>query len=133
LKKNHNTAEVDSCGFESFHIGDAPDARAQAIAKKHGIDISAHQARLFTIKDFDRFDQIYIMDVSHYQRVMHLSRNVNDRQKIDFIMNQAFPGSNLNVQDPWYSDISAFEKVYQQLELACEIIASRLKEKPGKT
>ncbi|MEI7982277.1 MAG: low molecular weight protein-tyrosine-phosphatase [Bacteroidota bacterium] len=127
--KYHISAEVDSCGFESFHIGDSPDPRAQYVAKKNGIDISSHRARLFSMDDFDNFDLIYVMDNSHYQRLKHLLRNINDGLKVDFIMNSIYPGSNFNVDDPWYSDFSAFEKIFHQLDLACQSIADQLREK----
>jgi protein-tyrosine phosphatase len=116
--------EIDSCGFESFHVGDPPDQRAQTVARQRGIDISAHRARLFTPSDFDRFDRIFVMDASHYQNVMRRARNESDRQKTDFLMNVIAPGKNQPVPDPWYHDITAFEEVYDQVARACDKIAS---------
>ena len=118
--------EVDSCGFEAFHAGDNPDDRARAVALKRGIDISSHFARLFSVKDFDSFDKIYVMDSSHYNNVMRKARNESDRKKVDYIMNVLYPGRNLPVQDPWYGTIHDFEKVYCQLDDACESIVRNL-------
>jgi protein-tyrosine phosphatase len=117
---------VDSCGFESFHVGDLPDQRALTVARKNGVDISGHASRLFTLRDFDEFDRIYVMDASHYSRLMQLARSDADRRKVDYVLNVTHPGKNLPVPDPWYEDISAFEKVYHLLEPACEKIASEL-------
>jgi protein-tyrosine-phosphatase len=47
---------TDSAGTGDSHLGQAPDRRGQAEMKKHGIDISDLRARLFTGKDFERFD-----------------------------------------------------------------------------
>lgn len=83
---------VDSAGFESFHLGDPPDDRALKVARENGINIADHRARLFSTKDFDLFDRIYVMDTWHYQNVMRLSRNDADRAKVDFTMNASVPG-----------------------------------------
>ena len=122
LKKHKIPAEVDSCGFESFHAGDPPDPRALEVARKRGIDLSSHRARLFKILDFDTFDHIYAMDSSHYKNIMRLARNESDRSKVDFVLNVVHPGQNLDVQDPWYHNIKAFEEVFIQLDEACNRI-----------
>jgi len=125
--------KVDSCGFESFHIGDHPDARAQKIASLKGIDISEHRARLFRREDFERYDRIYVMDSSHYHRVMQLAGNEKERQKVDFLMNVLYPGKNIPVPDPWYDDLKAFDRVFTLMEPACEKIASDLRDyKPAR-
>lgn len=126
LKKLRVPAELDSCGFESFHAGDHPDNRAVATLKKHGIDISSHSARLFTIRDLKYFDHIYVMDASHYNKIMRIISDDQDRKKVDFIMNAVSPGSNTPVPDPWYDDLTAFEHVYYLLDDACESIANRM-------
>jgi len=128
LRKKGITAEVDSAGFENFHIGDPPDERAIKIAWKHDIDITDHRARLFTRADFDRFDKIYVMDAWHFDNTMRLSRNDNDKEKVDYVMNVLYPMQNIPVHDPWYNGISAFEEVFIQLEKACEIIAEMIRE-----
>lgn len=120
---------VDSAGFEAFHLGDMPDERAQRVASEHGISIADHQARLFTVRDFDHFDRIYVMDAWHYQQVMRLARNEADEAKVDFTMNVLHPGKNIPVQDPYYEGYGAFERVYLQLDSACETIAKSLRKK----
>ena len=127
FKKNIRT-EVDSAGLEDFHVGDPPDGRATATAKKRGIDISGHRVRLFTQADFDHFDKIYFMDAYHYMRLSGMSRNDNDLQKLDYIMNVVEPGKNIPVQDPWYDGMDAFEKVYEQLDKACEKISDWIRK-----
>ena len=122
LRKSRITAEVDSCGFESFHVGDPPDSRAQEVTRKRGIELSSHRARLFTQHDFDDFDLIYAMDSSHFKNIMKLSRNESDRSKVDYMLNLLHPGQNLDVQDPWYHGMYAFEQVFLQLDDACSRI-----------
>ncbi len=126
LRLKNIPAEVDSCGFESFHVGDPPDSRAQSVAMKRGIDLSGLRARLFRQHDFDRFDKIYAMDSSHYSNLVKLCRNDADRFKVDYTLNVLYPGQNLGVQDPWYHDIKAFEKVFLQLDDVCNQIVDNI-------
>ena len=37
--------EIDSAGLESYHLGGAPDRRAQSAARQRGYDLSALRAR----------------------------------------------------------------------------------------
>jgi len=114
---------VDSAGFESYHINDPPDDRAIETAEAHGIDIRDKRARLFSVKDFDRFDRIYVMDGNNHNDVMYFARNEKDKAKVDYLMNILHPGRNLPVPDPYYRDIGACEEVFKLMEQACERIA----------
>jgi|APCry1669188910_1035180.scaffolds.fasta_scaffold00033_11 protein-tyrosine phosphatase len=118
--------ETDSCGFESFHVGDHPDKRAQTVCRKYGLDISSHVARLFRKSDFDRFDRIYVMDSSHYYNVSRTSGSADDMKKVDYMLNLLYPGQDLPVDDPWYHDIEAFEHTYRQLDSACDKLLSQI-------
>jgi protein-tyrosine phosphatase len=120
LKKEGLSASVfvDSVGFEPFHQGDYPDARAIKVARNHGIDISDHKARLFEVSDFDDTDRIFVMDRSNYRDVMKMARNDKDKKKVDFLLNILNPGSDLPVPDPWYGNQQDFETTYQTLDQA---------------
>ena len=48
--------EVDSAGTGSWHIGDPPDERSQAAAKRRGLDLSRQRARQVIVADFEAFD-----------------------------------------------------------------------------
>lgn len=118
--------EVDSAGFESFHVGDPPDNRAISIAKKYDVDIIRHRARLFTSGDFLYFDKIYIMDNSHHSRIRNFAANKTEMGKVDYLLNLVSPGQNLNVEDPWYGDLDGFETVFHKMDDACEILANKI-------
>jgi len=126
FKQLHYSGTVDSAGFEDFHTGDIPDERAIHTLRKRNIDITDHTARLFSVKDFDRFDRIYIMDSSHYSKVSNLARDEKDMEKVNYIMNVINCGSDQFVKDPWYDGLVAFEEVYEQLDRACETLAQQL-------
>lgn len=125
-KINSDTIFVDSAGTAAYHVGNLPDERSIAVAQKYGIDITNQRARKFTSKDFDEFDFIYAMDESNYQNILSLARNSEDEKKVHLILNESQPNQNLSVPDPYYGGKDGFENVYQMLDEACTVIASKL-------
>jgi len=118
---------IDSAGTSNYHIGEHPDKRAIANAKKHGIDISQLKARQFKQDDFDKFNLIFVMDESNYSNVISLARNENDIKKVELILNRIIPKSNSSLPDPYFGGEEDFEYVFQLLDKACEHIANSLK------
>ena len=55
-KINSKDIYVDSAGTAAYHVGNLPDDRSIAVAKKYGIDITNQRARKFVVEDFDKFD-----------------------------------------------------------------------------
>ena len=51
-------AEADSAGTGNWHVGEAPDRRAIAAARRNGVDISHLTARQVRPADFERFDHV---------------------------------------------------------------------------
>ena len=120
--------EVDSAGLDDWHAGEAPCKTSQEVAKNHGLDISNLRARKFTISDFDNFDFIYIMD--HYNRdiIQKKARNTADLQKVSLILNEIFPGEDMEVPDSYQKGNNAAELVYQMLDKATDAIAKKLND-----
>jgi protein-tyrosine phosphatase len=117
---------VDSAGTGGYHIGSKPDKRSIAIANVNGIDITGQRARKFTVEDFDNFDLIYAMDNSNYEDMVGLARDEKDKAKIVLILNEIFPGENLDVPDPYFGGDFGFKNVYQMLDECCDMIAKKL-------
>src|SRR3546814_17797650 len=61
-----DVVRVDSAGTHAYHIGEAPDARAQAAARKRGYEINHCAARPVTADDFRQFDLILAMDWDNF-------------------------------------------------------------------
>ena len=121
-----STFTVDSAGTGNWHIGKKPDERSIAVAKKHGLDISQQRGQLFTAGFFDKFDYIFVMDQSNYENVIQLAQTPEQKQKVQLILNELFPGENVDVPDPYYGLANGFDQVYQMLDQACEALAQRL-------
>ncbi|ESU23502.1 protein tyrosine phosphatase [Flavobacterium enshiense DK69] len=120
---------VDSAGTGSWHVGQEPDKRSVLIAKNKGLDITNQRGRQIKKSDFDNFDYIYVMDISNYQDVIALAPSTEAKSKVIMILDELFPGENVDVPDPYYGGESGFEHVFMLLNEACEIIAEKLKAK----
>ncbi|WP_232731999.1 low molecular weight protein-tyrosine-phosphatase [Confluentibacter lentus] len=125
-KLPNNNFIVDSAGTANYHVGNSPDKRSVAVARKYGLDISNLSGRQFSVADFDTFDYIYVMDASNYNNVIALARDENDKGKVKFILNEIYPNQNYDVPDPYYGGDEGFENVYKMLDEACTTIAKSL-------
>jgi protein-tyrosine phosphatase len=115
---------VDSAGTGSWHLGSKPDSRSIAVASAHDINITQQRARQFEREDFQHFDKIFAMDSENYQNIIKLASNDQDKNKLALIMNEANPGLNQSVPDPYWDD-DGFEKVYQMLDEACSAFVKK--------
>ncbi len=125
-KVNVDQVFIDSAGTGSWHIGELPDIRSIQVAKKNNINITNQRCRQFVVEDFDEFDLIFVMDNSNYETVISLARNDSDKQKVNLILNQIYPGNNLDVPDPYYDESRGFDRVFEMLNNACDRIAETI-------
>ena len=116
---------VDSAGTSDYHVGHSPDPRSVSIAQNRKLDITSQKGRQFKVSDFDAFDHIYVMDMSNYKDVLAQARNEEDRKKVSLILDEIFPGENVEVPDPYYGGNDGFGKVYDMLDKASDIIAEK--------
>lgn len=128
LKSKIDTTKVfvDSAGTGNYHIGGLPDKRSIAVANDYLLDITDQRCRQFQITDFDEFDIIYVMDNSNRRDVLELARHENDGAKVKMILNEIFPGENVDVPDPYLGGEQGFSEVYKMLDMACKVIAEQL-------
>lgn len=120
---------VDSAGTGAYHIGKHPDQRSILTAQKNGLNISNQKARQFTARDFEDFDYIYVMDNTNYDDVIGLAKNDDQKKKVQLILNELFPGDNVDVPDPYYGLQNGFDMVYEMLDETCAILSEKLIEK----
>lgn len=132
LKEKHQLlVEIDSAGTASYHIGEAPDSRTIANARKNGVDLSKLRARQFSAKDFERFDHIYVMDRSNMRNVLALAENETHKTKVKLFLDVLQPGGSLEVPDPYYGGEQHFEEVFQLVYRACDTLAAALGSDAG--
>ena len=117
---------VDSAGTGDWHVGHQPDKRSILTAKNRGLDISCQKGRQLKGSDFDEFDHIYVMDSSNYKDVTKLAPDNIAKAKVKLMMDEVFPGQNIDVPDPYWSEQDGFDKVYDMLDEACTLVANKL-------
>lgn len=120
---------VDSAGTGHWHVGNPPDKRSILTAEKNGIDITNQRGKLFKPSFFQEYDYIYVMDTNNYADVINMAKNEDDKKKVKLILDELFPGENVDVPDPYSGIQSNFDQVFEMLEEACESIANKLLEK----
>lgn len=115
---------VDSAGMGDWHLGQAPDPRAIAVAKAHGLDISGQRARGIRPEDFRRFDLILGMDRKNVRELHEIAPGAF-RNKIYLFSDYA--GSDAKeVPDPYFGDAAGFAETYRLIRAAAEGLADRL-------
>ena len=111
---------IDSAGTSGWHEGERPDTRSIITAKGRGLNIDQQRSRPFLVEDFERFDVIFAMDSSNYTNITRLAPDEASKAKVRLIMNEAYPGENRQVPDPYTGGQRGFEDVYDMLDLAIE-------------
>ena len=111
---------IDSAGTSGWHEGERPDTRSIITAKGRGLNIDQQRSRPFLAEDFERFDVIFAMDSSNYTNITRLAPDEASKAKVRLIMNEAYPGENRQVPDPYTGGQRGFEDVYVMLDLAIE-------------
>ncbi|QNI02677.1 low molecular weight phosphotyrosine protein phosphatase [Halomonas sp. SH5A2] len=109
---------VDSCGVGQWHVGNAPDPRAQAAAEQRGIDISGLRARQLQAQDFADFDYVLGMDRDNL-RAMLAMKPAHANAHVGLFLDFA-DLTESEVPDPYYGGDEGFERVFNLLEAAAE-------------
>ncbi len=109
--------EIDSAGTHDYHVGDPPDSRAIAAARRRGIDLTRLRARRVEEADFARFDLIVAMDRLNQATLLDRSPAAY-RERIR-LMTEFAPGSAVeDIPDPYYGGATGFEQVLDLVEEA---------------
>lgn len=127
IKTNQLDWQVDSAGTGAYHIGELPDPRSIAIAKKYGINLTDQRARKIKPQDLEDFDLILTMDRSNYSNVVQLAQNEVQRNKVKPILDFADEPSHREVPDPYWDD-NGFQLVYDMLDNATDGIIRSFSE-----
>jgi protein-tyrosine phosphatase len=118
--KSRVELHIESAGIGRWHVGCAPDERAQHHAKGRGYDLSPLRARQVERFDFERFDLILAMDRGHLRALQRMAPDER-RAKIRLLL----PGRD--VPDPYYGGPEGFEEVLDLVEAACRDLLQELK------
>ncbi|TKC82700.1 low molecular weight phosphotyrosine protein phosphatase [Trinickia terrae] len=117
---------IDSAGTGDWHIGEAPDARAQGAALQRGYDLSALRGRQIAKADFERFDLLLAMDEANLRELRKLC-STEQSHKVRLLMEFAPRSGRLEVADPYFGGARGFETVLDQCEEACQGLLADLR------
>ena len=106
--------EIDSAGTHAYHVGEPPDRRATAAAKRRGISLAGIAARRVSEDDFERFDLILAMDEDNHQRLLD-EAPAEHREKVRLFLSYSSLGEH-EVPDPYYGGAAGFERVLDLIE-----------------
>ncbi|WNK21450.1 low molecular weight phosphotyrosine protein phosphatase [Halomonas piscis] len=109
---------VDSCGIGDWHAGNPPDERAQAAAKRRGLDIGNLRARQLGREDFDEFDYILPMDYGNLRDIRAMEPEGHGAHIELFLAFAGMPQGE--VPDPYYGGEQGFEEVLDMIEAASQ-------------
>ena len=126
LKEKTKKAGLDwtikSAGTNSYHTGEPPHHLSQKVAHMNGIDISNQRACKFVKTDITEYDKIYAMAEDILYDMKKISGHIFDHSKVELLLNESYPGQNLDVPDPWSGPESGYHEVYDLIDKACDAI-----------
>ena len=117
--------EVDSAGIGGWHAGQAPDRRAIACARSHGVDISMQRARQLRQDDFARFDWLLCADTDNLREVLRMAPP-DARSKVALLMQWAGVEAGGGIPDPYSGGMEQFEQVWRLVDSAAQAVVARL-------
>ncbi len=110
---------LDSAGTGDWHVGQPPDPRAIAAARRNGVDISSLRARQVTADDFTRFDHLIALDRQNLADLRRLApAGATARLSL---LNDHVPGrEGQGVADPYTGTDADFDQTWAEVTAATE-------------
>ena len=116
--------EVDSAGTGDWHVGNAPDPRAIATARRHGVDIGGLRGRQIGKADFEDFDWLLCADHANLRDVQALAPPTGRARSALFM---EWAGLEGPIPDPYTGGDEHFEQVWAQVDAAARAAVARLR------
>src|SRR5579871_2151696 len=116
---------IDSAGTHDYHVGDPPDRRSQAAARRRGIDLTALRARQLEAADFERFDYVLVMDERNLEDARAIAPG-SFRAQLRLVLEFAPELELREVPDPYYGGPAGFEQVLDLAESAARGLLAEL-------
>ncbi len=111
---------IDSAATHDYNLGEKPDRRVLNVAKREGLKMDHLRSRLVTTGDFTTFDLILSMDHSNVKNLKQISP-VQHYSKIKLLLDY-YQGSDMEIPDPYYQGLSAFDEMYEVIDKACRAL-----------
>jgi protein-tyrosine phosphatase len=117
---------ADSAGTGDWHVGSPPDPRAQAVARKNGVDISALRGRQVKPADFRRFTHIIALDKDNLANLRRLAP-VDAVADLSLLLDHAEGREGQPVADPYFGDDDGFDVTWADVVVGARGLAQKLR------
>ncbi|MBW2460511.1 MAG: low molecular weight phosphotyrosine protein phosphatase [Deltaproteobacteria bacterium] len=121
---------IESAGTGGWHVGESPDRRSAAAAKRRGVELGG-AARQMLAADFARFDYVIAMDADNVHNLARLSPSAAAKSQVH-LFRDFDPDSpkGSEVPDPYYGE-GGFDKVFDICQAASVGLLAFLREEHG--
>jgi protein-tyrosine phosphatase len=119
--------EADSCGTANYHVGDTPDHRTIANARKNGVAID-HYGQQLSVQHLTDYDFILAMDKSNHQNILRLEGANQHVKKISLMRSYDLTCDDESVPDPYYGNESDFQRVFDILDRSVDLFIDHLQK-----
>ena len=106
---------IDSAGTHGYHVGEPPDTRTVAAARRRGYDLSQQRARKVDASDFATFDHVLAMDRDNLLLLAAACPPAH-AHKLGLFMAFASNSASDVVPDPYYGGAAGFDTVIDYAE-----------------
>ena len=116
---------IDSAGTGDWHVGRAPDPRAQAVAARNGVDIAHLRARQMTRADFSRFDHIVALDAENLRDLQRM-KPAGSPATLSLLLDHVPGREGAAVADPYYGEDGDFDLAWADVRTGARALAERI-------
>ncbi len=117
--------EIDSAGTGAWHVGHPPDRRAQAVARRNGIDIGGYRARQVAPEDFRRFTHVVALDRDNLAALKAL-RPRDATAELLLLLDAVEGRRGEAVADPYFGDEAGFDVTWADAVAGAKGLADRI-------
>ena len=125
--------EIASAATSTEEIGNPVYPPARRMLQAHGIDCSGKTARQMTLRDYEYYDHIILMDRNNLRNLRWIlpaniyaqetSGNAHSKNcKVSLLMDWA--DKNRDVADPWYT--GDFEATWRDVNEGCKALLQQI-------
>lgn len=123
-------AITDSAGTGNWHVGSPPDPRAQAVALKNGVDISALRGRQVKPADFRRFTHLVAMDHDNLANLRRLAPP-DATAELSLLLDHVEGRAGQAVADPYFGEDDGFDVTWADVTTGARALAAKLQRHRG--
>ncbi|MBK1967997.1 MULTISPECIES: low molecular weight protein-tyrosine-phosphatase [Brevundimonas] len=121
---------ADSAGTGGWHVDSPPDPRAQAVALRNGVDISALRGRQVKPADFRRFTHLVAMDHDNLASLRRLAPP-DATAELSLLLDHVEGRAGQAVADPYFGKDDGFDVTWTDVTAGARALASELQRRRG--